>query len=105
MLKIMLLKTVLFGAKSKLWREILANVLNVELNIPLTEQGPSYGAAILAMVGTGRFDSVKTASDKAFEIQETVTPSKELSTHYAQRYEKYRRIYPAVKELYKEIKE
>lgn len=93
------------GAKSKLWREILANVLDIELNIPVTEQGPGYGSVILAMVGTGRFDSVKTASDKVFEIKETVTPSKELSILYANRYEKYRKIYPAVKELYKEIKE
>ena len=93
------------GAKSRLWREILANVLDIELNIPTTEQGPGYGSAILAMVGAGRFDDVKQATDKFFEIKETVAPSKELSALYLGRYEKYRRIYPAVKKLYKEIKE
>ena len=93
------------GAKSKIWREILANVLDVELNIPVTEQGPGYGSAILAMVGSGKFDNVKQATDKFFEIKETVTPDKELSVLYTDRYEKYRKIYPAVKELYKEIKE
>ena len=93
------------GARSKLWREILASVLDVELNIPVTEQGPGYGSAILAMVGAGRFDSVKAAADKLFEIKETVKPNKTLVALYADRYEKYRRIYPAVKELYKEIKE
>ncbi|MBQ7384384.1 MAG: xylulokinase [Clostridia bacterium] len=93
------------GAKSKLWRKILANVLDIELNIPLTEQGPGYGSAILAMVGAGQFDSVKTATDKFFEIKETVTPDKELVALYADRYAKYRKIYPAVKKLYKEIKE
>ena len=92
------------GAKSKLWREILANVLDIELNIPVTEQGPGYGSAILAMVGAGHFDSVKTATEKFFEVKETVTPDKELSELYADRYEKYRKIYPAVKQLYKNIK-
>ncbi len=93
------------GAKSRLWRRILANVLDIELNIPTTEQGPGYGSAILAMVGAGQFENVKTATDKFFEIKETVSPSKELATLYADRYEKYRKIYPAVKQLYKEIKE
>ena len=92
------------GAKSKLWRKILANVLDIELNIPVTEQGPGYGSSILAMVGAGRFENVKAATDKLFEIKETVRPDKELVALYADRYEKYRRIYPAVKELYKEIK-
>ena len=93
------------GAKSKLWREILANVLDIELNVPVIEQGPGYGSAILAMVGSGQFDSVKTATDKFFEIKETVLPNKELVALYADRYKKYCKIYPAVKNLYKEIKE
>lgn len=93
------------GAKSKTWREILANVLDIELNIPVTEQGPGYGSAILAMVGAGRFENVNEAIGKFFEIKETVSPSRALVALYAGRYEKYRRIYPAVKELYKEIKE
>ena len=93
------------GAKSKLWRKILANVLDIELNLPLTEQGPGYGSAILAMVGAGSFANVKTAADTFFKTKETVTPDKNLAKLYSDKYEKYRRIYPAVKELYEEIKE
>lgn len=93
------------GAKSRLWRRILANALNIELNIPMTEQGPGYGSAILAMVGSGRFTDVKTATDTFFKIKETITPDRELVALYTDRYEKYRKIYPAVKELYKKIKE
>lgn len=93
------------GAKSKLWCEILASVLDIELNIPVTEQGPGYGSAMLAMVGAGRFESVAQATENFFEIKETVYPDKSLAEHYAQKYEKYRKIYPVVKELYKEIKE
>lgn len=93
------------GARSVLWRKILANVLGIELNVPVTEQGPGYGSAILAMVGAGEFENVKQATDKFFEIKETVIPDRELSSLYADRYQKYRKIYPAVKQLYKEIKE
>lgn len=93
------------GAKSRIWRKILANVLNLEFNIPVTEQGPGYGSAILAMVGAGEFENVKQATDRFFAIKETVSPERMLVERYAERYEKYRRIYPAVKELYKEIKE
>lgn len=93
------------GAKSKIWRKILANVLDIELNIPTTEQGPGYGSAILAMVGAGRFDSVSAASERLFEIKETVEPDRALTALYAERYERYRKIYPAVRTLFKEIKE
>ena len=93
------------GAKSKLWREILANVLDIEFNIPVTEQGPGYGSAILAMVSAGSFDSVTAAAEQFFKTNETVKPDRELAALYADRYEKYRKIYPALKELYKEIKE
>ena len=93
------------GAKSKLWRDILANVLNVDLRIPVTEQGPGYGAALLAMVGTNRFHTLKEAAESFFEIKETVYPDKELVALYAGKYEKYRKIYPAVKRLFSEIKE
>ena len=92
------------GAKSKLWCEILANVLDIELCLPVTEQGPGYGAAILAMVGAGALANVKDATEKFFEIKEMVRPDRTLAALYAKRYEKYRTIYPAVKELYKIIK-
>lgn len=92
------------GAKSKLWLKILASVLDIELNVPVTEQGPGYGAAMLAMICEGRFDSAKQAAESFFEIKETVKPDKLLVALYADRYEKYRKIYPALKDLYKEIK-
>ena len=92
------------GAKSKLWRDILCNVLDIDLNLPVTEQGPGYGAVILSMVAAGKFDTVKQGAEAFFKIKETVSPDKELAKLYASKYEKYRKIYPAVKNLYKEIK-
>lgn len=92
------------GAKSKLWQQILANVLNVELTIPTTEQGPGYGAAMLAMVGAGAYKTVTECSEALFTAKETISPQPLPVALYNERYEKYRKIYPALKELYKEIK-
>ncbi len=47
------------GAKSELWQKILCNILNVNITLLQTEQGPGYGAAMLAMVGCGEFSDVK----------------------------------------------
>ncbi len=93
------------GAKSPIWREILANVLNIDLHVPVTEQGPGYGAVILSMVAAGKFDTVKQGVYEFFKIKETASPDRKVAKLYAEKYEKYRKIYPAVKNLYKEIKE
>lgn len=93
------------GAKSALWRKILASILNIELHLPVAEEGPGYGAVILAMVAAGRFPDVKTGADQLLKIKETVMPDPTLAELYAEKYEKYLKIYPAVKELYQEIKE
>ena len=92
------------GAKSKLWQKILCNVLNITVNIPKTEQGPGFGGAMLAMVGDGRFESVRSAAEKFADIKETVTPNTEIAERYAKQYEKFKEIYPSVKELFKKIK-
>ena len=92
------------GAKSKLWRRILANVLNIQLNIPVAEEGPGYGTAILSMVGAVEYKTVSEAAEKLVGIKENVLPEKELVSLYEERYQKFKLIYPTVKELYKAIK-
>ncbi len=89
------------GARSVLWQKILANVLNIELVLPAAEEGPGYGAAMLAMVGSGRYDDVAACADALVKTRGSVQPTPELAEHYAKRYSKYRAIYPAVKALYK----
>ena len=88
-----------------MWREILANVLNIRLNLPVTEQGPGYGSAMLAMVGAGAFENVEQCANTFFKVKATVEPDQALVALYADRYEKYRKIYPAVKALYQEIRD
>ena len=92
------------GAKSPLWRKILANVLNISLDIPQTEEGPGYGGAMLAMVGTGTFASVQTCADALTHVQETVSPDPEIAARYEAQYRKFQKIYPTMKDLFQEIK-
>jgi len=91
------------GAKSPLWRRIMANVLNLPLDIPQTEEGPGYGAAMLAMVGCGAYGSVKACADALVRTTETVQPEPALVERYERAYRKFQKTYPAVKELFREL--
>ena len=91
------------GSKSPLWRQMMANVLGIPLDIPQTEQGPGYGAVILAMVGAGLYPDVRTACSKLVHVAETVEPQPEMKALYQERYEKFRKIYPACKGLFAEL--
>lgn len=92
------------GAKSPLWRKIIANVLGIKLNILKTEQGPGMGGVILSMVGSGEYESVEEASRKMLTISETVLPEKELTALYEERYIKFKEIYPALKNVFKTLR-
>ena len=91
------------GSKSPLWKTIFANVLGIPLEIVKTEQGPGYGGAMLAMVGCGQFESVQAAADALVSVASTVEPDPALTAAYEKRYQQFRRIYPAVKQLFPEI--
>ena len=91
------------GSKSPLWKTIFANVLGIPLEIVKTEQGPGYGGAMLAMVGCGQFESVQAAADALVSVASTVEPDPNLTAAYEKRYQQFRKIYPAVKQLFPEI--
>ena len=91
------------GSKSPLWKTIFANVLGIPLEIVKTEQGPRYGGAMLAMVGCGQFESVQVAADALVSVASTVEPDPNLTAAYEKRYQQFRKIYPAVKQLFPEI--
>ena len=93
------------GAKSKLWRRMLSSILNIRLCLPVSEEGPGYGGAILSMVGSGEYKSVFECIDKFISVKETVDPDETLVSLYDAKYKKFKKIYPAVKQLYKDIKE
>ena len=91
------------GAKSPLWRTIFANVLGIPLELVKTEQGPGYGGAMLAMVGCGQYASVQAAADALVEVASTVQPDAELTARYEARYQQFKKIYPACKELFAQL--
>ena len=88
------------GAKSPLWRQMVADILNVKVDIPKSEEGPSMGGAMLAAVACGEYASVEEAAEKIVEIVDTVEPIPENAARYEKQYQKFRRIYPTVKELF-----
>ena len=85
------------GAKSPLWRQIIAAVMNVKLEIIESEEGPGYGAAILAAVGCGTFESVERACEKLVKVVDTVEPDPELVQKYEEKYQKVEQLYPIMK--------
>lgn len=93
------------GAKSPLWKRIIANVMNLKVDVIESEEGPGYGAAILAAVGCGEFASVEEAAGKLVKVIDTVEPEPELVAKYEERYQKFRKIYPTVKGLFQELAE
>lgn len=88
------------GAKSPLWRKIIANVLNLKVDIIDSEEGPGYGGAILAAVGCGEYQSVEEASDKLVKVIDTISPEKELAEKYEKKYQVFKTIYPSLKSIY-----
>jgi xylulokinase len=92
------------GARSPLWQTIFTNVLGLPLLLPSAEEGPGFGAALLALVGCGRYPDVATCTKALTGIRGTVTPDAELTARYEECYRKFRAIYPSVKALFQQIK-
>ncbi len=92
------------GSKSPLWKKIFANVLGIPLDIIKTEEGPGYGGAILAMVACGVYPDVRSAAEALVSTVSTIEPEPELTKLYEERYQQYRKIYPAMKQLFKDLK-
>ena len=88
------------GAKSDVWKKVIANVFGIPVYALKVEEGPAYGAAILAMVGAGEYETVEAAVEKFVQVQDAVQPSAELTADYERRYEKFRKFYPALKNVF-----
>ena len=88
------------GAKSPLWKKMIAAILNLKLEIIESEEGPGYGGAILAAVGCGEYASVKEACDKLVKVVDSVEPDKVLVEKYEKRYQEFKKLYPTVKNLF-----
>ena len=92
------------GAKSPLWKKMIANVLNLKVDVIESEEGPALGGAMLAAVACGEYKNVEEAAAKIVRIVDTVEPEEELVKKYDERYQQFRQIYPACKPLFDIIK-
>lgn len=91
------------GAKSPLWKKIIANVLNLKVDMIDSEEGPALGGAILAAVACKEFESIEDAVSKLVKVIETIEPDEELVEKYEEKYNKFKQIYPTIKNLYNKL--
>jgi xylulokinase len=92
------------GAKSQLWRQILADILGVELVTVNTTEGAAFGAALLAGVGAGLFVDLPSATERLVQLTGKTSPSPARDA-YQELYPRYRALYPALKDHFKALAE
>jgi xylulokinase len=90
------------GAKSVFWRQLLASILNHRVATLETQEGSAYGAALLAMVGSGEFGSVPEACRATIRETQSVSPDGDAA-YYAKAHRVYQGLYRALKPVYAEI--
>jgi xylulokinase len=91
------------GANSRMWRQMVADILNIEVEIPAAEEGPGYGGAMLAAVACGEYESVEACAEKLIKVTKIISPQPEIAAKYEKKYQKFRKIYPTVKALFPEL--
>lgn len=87
------------GARSPLWREIQAQVYGRAVQLVEAEEGAAYGAALLAGVGSRRWSSVDEACAEVVRVASEVEPDKQAAELMNSRYEKFRKLYPALRTI------
>ena len=87
------------GCRSNTWKQIMADVFNLPIKVLKTNQGPSYGAAILAMVGDGVYPTVEAATDAIVKVEETIQPRPQKVEYYIKKYDLFKKLYPALKAI------
>jgi len=88
------------GARSDLWRQILADVFKTRMTTTNATEGPAFGAALLAAVGVGHFSSVEEACDHCVRIESSLDPVESNAARYEKGKALYRSLYPALKDAF-----
>jgi xylulokinase len=88
------------GSRSTFWRQVLADVFAKRVVRLRNQEGSAYGAALLAMVGTGEFSTVPEACEATIRETDSVMPREAESKTYASGYETYRSLYPALRPIF-----
>lgn len=93
------------GAKSPFWCQIFADVFNTPVVTLETQEGSAFGAALLAMVGTGEFHDVPQACAATIREQNRVLPNAEQAAFYGKAYQQFRGLYPALRGSFHQMRE
>jgi xylulokinase len=91
------------GAKSAFWRQLLADILDKRVVTLATQEGSAYGAALLALAGTGEYASVPEVCRIAIRETESVNADPQNATCYRKAHSIYQALYPALKPIYGQI--
>ncbi|WP_304943207.1 FGGY-family carbohydrate kinase, partial [Vallitalea guaymasensis] len=91
------------GAKSDLWRQILADIFDCNINTINTNQGPALGGAILGCVATGKYGTVEQVCNKLIKVTNTIKPIKENVKKYNKTYEVYHELYRTLKNTFNKL--
>lgn len=87
------------GAKSALWLQLKADICGIPVAVPEVTEAAGMGAAVLGGVAAGVFEDATEAIRKHLKIKKVYQPDPENQTLYDERYQKYKMLYPAVKEI------
>lgn len=90
------------GTRSALWRQILADVLDAVIETVATEEGAAYGTALLALVGSGEFETVDMAVEATVRSTPAASPSRDAEI-YQNIHRRYQELYPALKATFHSI--
>jgi xylulokinase len=93
------------GARSEFWRQLQADIYGGTCVTINAEEGPAYGVALLAAVGTGRFKTVREACEQSIRVTRTIKPDPKAKKVYAKLHAQYDRLYPALKDEFQRIAE
>ncbi len=91
------------GARNALWRQIQADIYGCDVQIPNSSEGPAFGAALLAQVGTGGFATVPEACDATIRDVDRTAVDPKARAFYDRGYELYRKLYPALRCSFQDI--
>jgi xylulokinase len=87
------------GARSRLWLDIVASILDLPLELVAAEEGAAYGAALLGGVANGVYNDAQEAVAACVSVRELIEPRSDLRAVYEEGYQRYRTLYPTLKEI------
>jgi xylulokinase len=91
------------GARSDFWRHLQADIYQQPIVLTNAAEGPAYGVALLAGVGTGAWSSVEEACKASIKAVKKIAPNKKMSSLYDRHYQVYDKLYGDLKERFQQI--